>query len=326
MNKLIANEGGQPIYLDDLLLLQSSSFALVQNIVHGLTGEDSGVLLNPLDISNTIAANAETDSDGNATVNTGTRISGVAYHIGANSIIYEGNIIPFEAATFERLLTDIKVGIRIQQTDARTFVDGQTRNCKEMYEAYLYVGDSAEAVASYSLCDMEYLDEVIARRVGLVEPDTTWRVVPMVFYNGYHGCVRYNQSGSIAEIKVNVRSEHTEWTLREEAGLENQFVGLIGVIVDEDCENFIYSGSQLRTSEKKRNYRLRPGRKVLENSTAEILAQSYFSSASGSRELSIKDHYFQNGVEQHVFGHYPPCQSGDAYGEVIAKLYVYPTN
>lgn len=51
MNKLVINEGGQPIYLDDIALVQGNSLALSDAILQSLTGKNVAYLMNGYDFS-----------------------------------------------------------------------------------------------------------------------------------------------------------------------------------------------------------------------------------------------------------------------------------
>jgi len=312
MNKLLTNEGGQPVYLDDLQLLQSTSWDLMKGLLVSLAGTESGFLLSPLEFSTSIGADATLDDRLYAT------IDGVSVTIFGNSIVHDGNIIPFASATF--LNTDIangggiKVGIRIADSDGRTCSDGNVRACRRTYTAFLYVG-SASVSASYSLYDLECLEEIVSRRAGFVPADTRWKQMPIVFYNGYCGSVRYTE-GSAPRLRLNVRSSATSWRAND-AGYENddndaQYTGLIGILLDSSLRaSFVLKASENSTTNLLRPDGSRFSQVKTTNPRGKIVIQSLGSYTDG------------NGVTQTVSltrGYLPPCLPGDEYGQVIACL------
>jgi hypothetical protein len=207
MNKLVINEGGQPIYLDDIALVQGNSLALSDAILQSLTGKNVAYLMNGYDFS-VSRENGE-----------------VRKTIPANSVVYQGEIIPFESASFVYGY-DIKVCIKRQQSDSRTFGDGQQRYCREGYTAYLST-DDAGADVSFRIADMDSIPELIRRRV-----DNSWEdilFVPMLAV-----AVVGNRAGRFQHAGLHVI---LEFEITAEAWLDNE-TGLIGRIIGEDKELF----------------------------------------------------------------------------------------
>ena len=313
---MLTNEGGQPVYLEDLQLLQDMSWGLMTNLIRALSGTDGGFLLNLLEISTTIAADATLDTRGYATV------GGVEVSVSANAIVYQGNIIPFEAATFTDVeqLSGIKVGIRITETDVRTCADGQAHPCRQQYTAFLYSGESANAQASFDLYDLECLEEIIARRTGIESPDTRWKQMPVIFYNGYSGTVRYTL-GTNWRLKINVRSANTEWEADNPNYSEtnpNMYVGLIAVMTPNKT---IGSKFDYMRGDRTSSILLRP-----DGSPRNKSVESEVETTHPAHKIVINNfgsYYDENDTLVNVNGRGQllPCMEGDSYGTIISCMY-----
>lgn len=306
MNKVIFNEGGQPVYLDDLRHLQECPSELMESMVACLGGSDGGMLLEPLRVSTAISDDATLDDRGYATK------GGVTVTIHANKIIHGGNIIPFAATALQTYGADIMVGIRQTMSDARIFADGQSRTCREVWTAILYCdgevdADAEHIVASYRLFDLESLDEVAARRLGVCPPETRWKQLPVVFYNGYSGSVRYT-IGSTPRMKVCVRSSEKKWAPEDPSYIENndnpQFAGLIGILMSNPGTGWETAPSPY--------YLLRPDGTAMHPFNSRL-------SVTNPRNKLVVDNWPAE-ISMRTRGLVPPCDTKWDYGEIIATM------
>lgn len=212
MNNIIFSEGGQPIFLDDINLLQENRISAVFSLFVGLVGnETKAFLLNPYTFDTEII-----DSDNGI----------VKLKINANSIVVEGDIIPFPAAEF--LNTEIEekgvVCVCVKRTDAelRTFEDGQSRYCLKKTTAYLSC-ETAGVSEFYKIPELPSMIELLSSRLG-IPTVSAWTNVPVIFYNGYSGDVRYRIDGSTIQLSINISSSQKNW--------ETDILGRLFKIVD----------------------------------------------------------------------------------------------
>ena len=138
MNNIKFSDGGQPVYLDDLALLQDNLVLTTRLLLQVIAPGSDGALLEPFSI-----ADKDWADESQATVRA---------TFCENYICYGGMIVYVEEATFVTNMKDDMPYIAVFKTesDARTFADGQARNCRTTYEAR-YVRDITGAVAYYDI-------------------------------------------------------------------------------------------------------------------------------------------------------------------------------
>ena len=124
MNRLKFNEGGQPVYVDDLETLQENDTAGIKRLLETLTGGVKAYLL--ADIKAEIVS---VDVDKSTT--TGKFYGGTA--------VVNGEFVAWDDVTLVLQSWDdpIYLCIKREETDNRVFEDGQTRACAVETKGYL---------------------------------------------------------------------------------------------------------------------------------------------------------------------------------------------
>lgn len=158
MEDLLINEGGQPVFLEDLSLIQSESIAACASLITAMTSADA-LLLREL--------NQEVvDQDG---------VNSVTIHIPANTLVYHGRCYPFAAAdvvvnldgTQEEAAEAIHVSLYADDTDYRTFSDGRQRPTRRVYTVRISTDAGDGSLASWSVLELPNLREEMRKFLGL---------------------------------------------------------------------------------------------------------------------------------------------------------------
>lgn len=156
MNKIIFSEGGQPVFLDDIKLMQDNTFSVFASILLGLVGKENNVfLLHPYTFDTEII-------DENKGI--------VRLTILGNSIVVNGEVIEFPSASF--LNTEIVeketiyVCITRTKEEVRTFEDGQDKCCIGSTTAYLSL-DATGADEAYEINELKSLIDLVGIRLGI---------------------------------------------------------------------------------------------------------------------------------------------------------------
>lgn len=157
MDKIKFNGGGQPIYLDDLQLLQDNTTQNLQYLLTALVGKNQEpYLLYPYTSTAELISEEE-------------NLASLTIH--ANAIVIGGEIIPFPEKTFlntdffPEKNADLYIIIQRQDTNTQTHEDGQDKPTRTTATATLTTQPDGAAEAypmpQYSLI------ELIGKRFGL---------------------------------------------------------------------------------------------------------------------------------------------------------------
>ena len=156
MNKIKFNQGGQPIYLDDLQLLQDNTTQNLQYLLTALVGKNQEpYLLYPYTFTGEVISEEE-------------YIAELTIH--ANAIVIGGEIIPFPEKTFLNTEIDPENGefyiiIQRQDTNTQTHEDGQDKPTRTTATATLTTQPDGAAEA-YPM-PQNSLIELIGKQFGL---------------------------------------------------------------------------------------------------------------------------------------------------------------
>ena len=196
MNRLLFNEGGQPIFLDDIKLLQDNDAGFNRQFLNAISGKSSAFLLQHLDMK-PLSVDQE-------------KLTTTA-KVYAGSIVVVGEIIDFpeSTVTVKTWSDPLYVCIKETENEEREFEDGQTRPCRKSVQAYISTSKDGAKV-SYNVLELPTLTELLRRNLGLGGVDT-WKNIPVTFFNGYTGQVQYQKQGGSTRIKVKISSMKGEW-------------------------------------------------------------------------------------------------------------------
>lgn len=196
MNRLVFNEGGQPIFLDDIKLLQDNDAGFNRQFLNAISGKSSAFLFQPLDMK-PLSVDQE-------------KLTTTA-KVYAGSIVVAGEIIDFpeSTVTVKTWSDPLYVCIKETENEEREFEDGQTRPCRKSVQAYISTSKDGAKVA-YNVLELPTLTELLRRNLGLGGIDT-WKNISVTFFNGYTGQVQYQKQGGSTRIKVKISSMKGEW-------------------------------------------------------------------------------------------------------------------
>ena len=196
MNRLVFNEGGQPIFLDDIKLLQDNDAGFNRQFLNAISGKSSAFLFQPLDMK-PLSVDQE-------------KLTTTA-KVYAGSIVVAGEIIDFpeSTVTVKTWSDPLYVCIKETENEEREFEDGQTRPCRKSVQAYISTSKDGAKI-SYNVLELPTLTELLRRNLGLAGVDT-WKNIPVTFFNGYTGQVQYQKQGGSTRIKVKISSMKGEW-------------------------------------------------------------------------------------------------------------------
>lgn len=217
----------------------------------------------------------------------------------ANSIVVGGEIIPFASASF--LNTEIEekgvacVCLKRGESDARTFEDGQERNCMETVTAYLTL-DPTGVEEYYKITSLRSLSQLIGEQLGL-SLSSTWTSVPVVFYNGYSGSVKYKLTDSGAEVSVDISSSATDWS--------SDGSGLLFKIADSSLISLL-SGAGTGVIFT-----------VPTDSNGDLMGYGSLVHIQNTGKCIIAN---RTNSSLMATGYIPPCKSGDTKGTIMATL------
>lgn len=191
MNRLKFNEGGQPVYVDDLETLQENDTVSMKRLLETLTGGVKACLL--ADIKAEIVS---VDVDKSTT--TGKFYGGTA--------VVNGEFVAWDDVTLVLQSWDdpIYLCIKREETDNRVFEDGHTRACVVETKGYIST-DKSGATESYNINDLPVMKNLVRKAIG-VKDEPSYKQLKVTFCNGYTGTVMYKELEEMYRIKVNIRS------------------------------------------------------------------------------------------------------------------------
>lgn len=195
MNELLTHEGGQPLFLDDLRLIQDNGASMLRLLLKGLTGKDGGYLLEPY--------SPEVETENGVTT----------YRMSGNAVVHEGRILPFDGGSWTSADGGMYVCVKITPADYRTFADGQQRACQERREAYLS-SDVTGADWFGDVTELRSLPELMSRQTGQESETFDWIEIPaalVTFKNGYDGTLKYSREAPL-RMKIDVRTSQKQWS------------------------------------------------------------------------------------------------------------------
>lgn len=228
MNKLTISEGGQPVYLDDLILLQDNAHGMMSHLLKLLTGANAFL---ETEVSRWVISSeggVDTVEYGAATL----YFDGFRYEIPKSQIQIVDN-------------AEVYICLRHQPADVREFEDLQSRPCREVLEGY-YSTVPTGSYRSFWMSKLKTFRELL--KDPLVDND--WKNVAVTFNNGYTGTLRYKPASTgTYDYHLEVHSNQEEWltsSIYTDCGLVGQIktegVGQHSVILDKRTATFSMNG------------------------------------------------------------------------------------
>lgn len=190
MNTLKFNEGGQPVFLDDLKTLQDNQQETSSQLMSVLGNGQKAFLMKKPQVE-TISV-SETDLT-------------TTFILKAGTLVVDGVAMSWDDTqlTIGDWETPIYLIVKRTEAGARVFQDGQTRNCNVITTVTPTL-DNSGAKEYYNLYDLKTLNELI--RDFLEIRDAAWQNLSVNFKNGYSGIVRYQDLDVCRRIYVNIQS------------------------------------------------------------------------------------------------------------------------
>lgn len=221
MNKLRFNEGGQPVFLNDLELLQNNMIEVWDTILKLLAdGEDVFVLDDyPYEVDQTVAGQK-------------TMI------FPAGVIVVRGELYAYEGASLTTTDIDAKPYICLQNTtdDVRLFEDGQERPCRNIGRAYLSY-DTTGVDEYYYFTDLVWNKTLpLLLKKKLKVNDIPWEDIPVTFYSGFSGKVQKRIVNGETFVRIKIKSSASSWS--DPIAWETTNKTIFKLKNDEDIELF----------------------------------------------------------------------------------------
>lgn len=228
MNRLKFNEGGQPVYVDDLETLQENDFGMRKAMLSVMTMGSKAFLLSDVD---------QERGDNNQV------------KIGSGTVVIDGMLCPFEGKTLKAKTNEsVFLLVKRFETDERVFENGQTKACAETITAALGT-ETAGAAEAYKLDELETFLDLLTKAI---ESNRMKGNTDVMFFNGYSGRVKLMKSddGTDTEMVIDIKSGNINWD-----GGAQAYKGLLFRIDDEELavpfrgkgsKKFNYSGTDYR--------------------------------------------------------------------------------
>lgn len=188
MNRLKFSEGGQPVYLDDLQLLQDNGKSAAELLLSAIgRGQSRMILERP--------TYTYTEDDAGEFV----------IKVGAGSAFIDGDFVTWPETLVHDVESKEDLWLCVRETDGdrRLFDDGQERACAVRREGYIS-GDPTGASGRFRLTEFrdicDYIQELIGYKVR------AWQDISVQFFNGYKGTVRYKDMDDCYRVQIDIKS------------------------------------------------------------------------------------------------------------------------
>lgn len=209
MNKLTISEGGQPVVLEDLLLLQDNAHAMISNILSLImNGAKSFLSSKPTNFPRYKDESKE------------------IRRIGKSTLYYEGYAYDIPSVDLELSAeSDVYVCIKHEETDFRQFEDLQSRACRELLVGY-YSNTSDGAYKAWLLSELPIWG--ISGGGNEISGD-----IPVKWVNGYSGNLSSVASRVNRVFTLNISSASLAWSDANEDGM-------LGSFVENESSDYVY--------------------------------------------------------------------------------------
>lgn len=191
MNKIKFNEGGMPVNLDDLQLLQNNMMDLFKTVMTFLSGGAPAYLAR---FPDTVG---KKENGGEAIL-----------MVKAGAMVVGGELVQWGDTPVVGTPGDsIYACINKTNADDREFADGQHRNCRAMTNVtFSYSKEGAEE--AYDMGELPVLSDLLRK----VVTEGEWTYASILGNNGYEGYFRYRSFNQKRYIQININSQNLEWS------------------------------------------------------------------------------------------------------------------
>ncbi len=196
MNKVLFHEGGQPLYLDDLALLQANVLENQRILLSALTGQNIRACF----VAKPVFVGVRGED-------------GVTFSIPAGHLIVDGEVIAYAPTELKTSSAEaiLYIGIARRDTDVRIFEDGQLRPCRQEVRAvWTHSPEGFDEVFKYA--DLPSLTSVVTRTqeddTVTSGDDNAYRDVPVYWWGNGNltGSVKMRSVDNRVHVRVEVRA------------------------------------------------------------------------------------------------------------------------
>lgn len=213
MNRLLFSEGGQPVCLDDLKLLQDNEQESIKLLLSALV--DTKVFL--LDkIKMDLPKKSE---DGR-----------VYFTVKAGTLVVDGELLSWNDTKFSiaDIAKDKYLCVRDIETDSRIFEDGQSRACVKAKEAYFSLSNEGASL-SYNMLQLPIFADLLKKKLNIAV-DKNWKDIAVTWSNGYTGSFQCQDLGNYYKCRISIKSSLRSW---------DEGNGEVGLITDNNIPRFV---------------------------------------------------------------------------------------
>lgn len=213
MNRLLFSEGGQPVCLDDLKLLQDNEQESIKLLLSALV--DTKVFL--LDKIKTDLPKKSEDGR-------------VYFTVKAGTLVVDGELLSWNDTKFSMtdFAKDKYLCVRDIETDSRIFEDGQSRACVKAKETYVSLSNEGASL-SYNIFQLPVFADLLKTKLNIAV-DKNWKDIAVTWSNGYAGSFQYQDLGNYYKCRISINSSLRSWGETGE---------MVGSITDNNIPRFV---------------------------------------------------------------------------------------
>ena len=218
MKEVIFSEGGMPLALDDLALMQGNSKGLFHLIIEGLVGKRNDVFTFSLPDITTFYDKENTR---------------YVTHVKAGEAYIKGNVVSWQDTKLavDGLKKSIYIVVREELSDERIFEDGQSRASRKEYKVSLSASGGGEN--TYDLTNMPTFKDLVSENQKTGDWEDYKREAN--FDAGYSGFFGLRVINDVIHIKLDLTSKDARWG-RDLPGIDTkeQYVILESAVFGDD--------------------------------------------------------------------------------------------
>ncbi len=194
MKEVIFSEGGMPLVLDDLALMQGNSKGLFHLIIEGLVGKGNDVFTFSLPDIRTFYDKENTR---------------YVAHVKAGEAYIKGNVVSWQDTQLivEDSKKSIYIVVREELSDERIFEDGQSHASRKEYKVSLSTSVGGEN--TYDLTNMPTFSDLVIEKQKTGDWEDYKREAN--FDAGYSGFFGLRTINGVIHIKLDLTSKDTQW-------------------------------------------------------------------------------------------------------------------